>query len=70
MEKGSHDNASVGDTMYPFALRQPIDPLRGPAFFGKSILLAALVVWTWQFATAPMGAAAINSIENALGEIK
>ncbi len=28
MEKGSHDNASVGDTMYPFALRQPTDPLR------------------------------------------
>ena len=43
-------------------VRQPIDPLRGPALVGKSILLIGLAAWTWQFAAAPTGAAAINSI--------
>jgi hypothetical protein len=48
----------VADT----GVRQSIDPLHAPVLFGKSILLAGLVVWTWQFAKAPMGGGAISSV--------
>jgi hypothetical protein len=38
--------------------RAAVDPLRQPAWVAKCVLLTALVVWTWLFATAPAGAAA------------
>lgn len=38
------------------------DPLRGIARSGRIALLALLVWWTWQFARAPMGAVAMESV--------
>ncbi len=38
------------------------DPLRRIAVAGRALLLAGLVIWTWQFARAPMGAAAMDSV--------
>jgi hypothetical protein len=38
------------------------DPLRRIVFAGRALLLAGLVVWTWQFARAPMGAGAMDSV--------
>jgi hypothetical protein len=42
----------------PLPQRAAVDPLRRPAWVAKCVLLTALVVWTWLFATAPAGAAA------------
>ena len=44
------------------ALRTAVDPVAGPVWFAKAIMLAALVIWTWQFATAPVGAVASSSM--------
>jgi hypothetical protein len=38
------------------------DPLRRIVFAGRALLLAGLVVWTWRFARAPMGAGAMDSV--------
>jgi hypothetical protein len=40
----------------------PTDPLRGITLVGRALLLAVLVWWTWQFARAPMGALAMESV--------
>lgn len=46
----------------PPRVAAPADPLRGIALSGRIALLALLVWWTWQFARAPMGAVAMESV--------
>jgi hypothetical protein len=38
------------------------DPLAGASRVGRGVVLAALIVWTWQFARAPMGAGVMDSV--------
>lgn len=38
------------------------DPLAGAARLGRALALAGLIVWTWQFARAPMGAGVMDSV--------
>lgn len=38
------------------------DPLRSVTRLARATLLAGLVIWTWQFARAPMGVAASESV--------
>ena len=38
------------------------DPLRGVTRLARAAVLAGLIVWTWQFARAPMGVAVSESI--------
>jgi hypothetical protein len=38
------------------------DPLRGVIRLARAAVLVGLVVWTWQFARVPMGAAAMQSM--------
>lgn len=38
------------------------DPLRGVTRLARAAVLVCLVVWTWQFARAPMGATAMESM--------
>ena len=38
------------------------DPLAAAARLGRGVVLAGLVVWTWQFARAPMGAGVMDSV--------
>jgi hypothetical protein len=38
------------------------DPLRGVTRLARAAVLAGLIVWTWQFARAPMGAAVADSV--------
>jgi hypothetical protein len=38
------------------------DPLARIAWLARAALLAGLVIWTWQFARAPMGVAAAESV--------
>ena len=35
---------------------------RGAAWLGRAAVLVGLVAWTWSFASAPMGAAALDSV--------
>jgi hypothetical protein len=37
------------------------DPVTSAARFGRALVLVGLVVWTWQFARAPMGAEVMDS---------
>jgi hypothetical protein len=39
----------------------PADPVTAAARFGRAVVLVGLVVWTWQFARAPMGAGVMDS---------
>ena len=38
------------------------DPLAAAARLGRGVVLAGLLVWTWQFARAPMGAGVMDSV--------
>ena len=38
------------------------DPLRGVTRLARAAVLVGLIVWTWQFARAPMGVAVSQSI--------
>jgi hypothetical protein len=38
------------------------DPLAGAVRVGRGVVLAALIVWTWQFARAPIGAGVMDSV--------
>jgi hypothetical protein len=40
----------------------PDDPLRGVTRLARAAVLVGLIVWTWQFARAPMGMAVADSI--------
>lgn len=38
------------------------EPLAGASRVGRGLVLAGLIVWTWQFARAPMGAGVMESV--------
>jgi hypothetical protein len=40
----------------------PVDPVERLIWAGRAALLAGLLVWTWQFARAPMGVAVMDSV--------
>lgn len=46
----------------PAATALSDDPLAGPARLGRALVLGGLIVWTWQFARAPMGAEVMDSV--------
>lgn len=38
------------------------DPMAGAARLGRALVIAGLIVWTWQFARGPMGTGAMDSM--------
>jgi hypothetical protein len=55
--------ADSPDVVAPPVTRQfQKDPLVGAGVVGRGVVLAALAVWTWQFARAPMGAGVMDSV--------
>lgn len=46
----------------PHLVLSSSDPLAGIARLGRGALLLILVWWTWEFARAPMGARAMDSV--------
>jgi hypothetical protein len=56
----------VADT--PATVAQPVtpsfqeDPLAGAVRVGRGLVVTGLIVWTWQFARAPMGAGVMDSV--------
>ena len=57
---------AVAEPPLPVAQRVTVvtreDPLAAAARLGRGVVLAGLVVWTWQFARAPMGAGVMDSV--------
>jgi hypothetical protein len=45
----------------PGAVVTAADPVAAAARLGRALVLVGLVVWTWQFARAPMGAGVMDS---------
>ena len=57
--------AAAGPSAVPIAerLRQVVsDPLRSVTRLAQGVVLVCLAVWTWQFARAPMGVGAMESM--------
>jgi hypothetical protein len=48
------------DSIPPF-VATAAEPVTSAARFGRALVLLGLVVWTWQFARAPMGAGVMDS---------